>query len=772
MSRSTKYNSMWEKQKIDGAECGEWLASYPKEPCKAQCTVCNTTFDVAMSGFKAVSSHASGKKHRSNVASRKQCNSLTNYFANKESTTTIHMDSLSDDIIRAELRWSLFFVEHYVSFATAQHSDVVSKMCPDSKIASGMKIGPTKMSYILNDAVCPVFRENILSDLRESGGFYSLSLDESTDVLGCRKFVQLVISFVSTSRRKLMVLPLQTVEVMSGTAEVLERIVVETLRQNQLDLAKCTTLMTDGPSVMTGERRGFLKRMHDNAPHLLQMSTCCLHKISNAVCAACDVLGGQTEDLADNVFAYFHYTSRWACYKEVTSLLEVAEHRFLRRVEIRWVQLLPVVQRLQEQLPALKEYFFNVLPSSRPDDLKTERVQCIRRLLQDETTTLHLNFLASTLPILDKFEKLYQQNEVRIHSMYTDLRSLFRQFLLLFLNNSYVEEHQHRLTHITFESSAFLDENHVFISTANRHILQRIPNGKRVEFFTTVRLFYVKLATKLQTTLPLSDKTLRALRFLDPSKCRHTDEDNIIHLAKLLRFSETDLEQLVFEIRQYKLTSQDADVSQDVVGFWLSIDNNLVQLKRLAKMTLCLPHGNASVERIFGLLSNILSKKRNSLSDTSVDTMITILGYIQGTEQTCNHLPISDSMVKAAREAWKKYKRRLELQREQTEQKKKEDERKRKLQDDIREEMENNKKRQKILEEQTQLANKRKVIENDESLALAMIAEYQKKLCNIAAEKKLLDTKVDDLQKRKSAEEKKTANRTIDKAIRSLNSYQ
>ena len=80
---------------------------------------------------------------------------------------------------------------------------------------------------------------------------------------------------------------------------------------------------------------------------------------------------------------------------------------------------MPVVERLIEQLPSLREYFQQVLPAKRPRELCTDRVIQIRAHLSTADVELDLLFLQAVLPMLNKFEKLLQQDSLMIHKYIT-----------------------------------------------------------------------------------------------------------------------------------------------------------------------------------------------------------------------------------------------------------------------------------------------------------------------------------------------------------------
>ena len=84
--------------------------------------------------------------------------------------------------------------------------------------------------------------------------------------------------------------------------------------------------------------------------------------------------------------------------------MEVAEHRFLRHAETRFLQLLPVVERFLEQLPALLEFF-----QTASFRLSANKVSSIRERLLKPSTKCDALFLQSTLSSLNAFVLLFQR---------------------------------------------------------------------------------------------------------------------------------------------------------------------------------------------------------------------------------------------------------------------------------------------------------------------------------------------------------------------------
>ena len=98
-----------------------------------------------------------------------------------------------------ELWLATFFSEHNLSFKVMDHfSDLLPKLCPDSKIAANFKCKRTKTKCIIANALAPHFHNELVTNLKEAP--FSLIIDETTDV-STRKELALVTAKMSRSPR-------------------------------------------------------------------------------------------------------------------------------------------------------------------------------------------------------------------------------------------------------------------------------------------------------------------------------------------------------------------------------------------------------------------------------------------------------------------------------------------------------------------------------------------------------------------------------------------
>ena len=211
-----------------------------------------------------------------------------------------------------------------------------------------------------------------------------------------------------------------------------------------------------------------------------------------------------------------------------------------------------------------------------------------------------------------------------------------------------------------------------------------------------MKTFYKALASNLQRCLPLKNRTLLALKFLKPDF--HGDEEYVLYIARSLKWDSERLDELTSEWRLYSIDSSLREVRRsfldDVIGFWMKVTDasKYPHLSKIALSSLSVPCGNAAVERVFSDLSDVLTKKRNKLSEISVDSCLLVNAYLKQIEEDCVTMSISENMVLSGFNAHANFVNRLREKQKREELKKEEIAKKRKLNDEIEAEIERQKK--------------------------------------------------------------------------------
>ena len=95
--------------------------------------------------------------------------------------------------------------------------------------------------------------------------------------------------------------------------------------------------------------------------HISSIGGCTLHHVSNAAKYASQEFGEPVEEFVQDLFYFFrNHPSAVQDLEYYKKILDIEEHKVLRYVETRWLSLIPVAERILEQLPALKSLFENL----------------------------------------------------------------------------------------------------------------------------------------------------------------------------------------------------------------------------------------------------------------------------------------------------------------------------------------------------------------------------------------------------------------------------
>ena len=349
-------------------------------------------------------------------------------------------------------------------------------------------------------------------------------------------------------------------------------------------------VMSDSPNVMRGKRSGVIKQLTSVMPHLIDIGGCTLHHVSNAAKYASQEFGEPVEEFVQDLFYFFrNHPSAVQDLEYYQKILNIEQHKVLRCVETRWLSLIPVSERILEQLQALKSLFENLKSTKYLS--KQPRFSRIIRALEDPTNELYLSFLKHGLQVFEKFEKLFQSDTPLIYCLYSELIECLKKLLLRILKPNVVQNVSfHGLHRVDLSKlSDKLPENKLSVGQLAQDCLakykDKLSNLAKKDFYEKVRAFYGTAFEKLLHYLPLKSQTLKDLVFLDPMARRldHTEEA-AVRLGKRLSTTLTseEVDQIPDEIRQYsiqeipsewvyELNEEGKEIRCKVDQYWLKV---------------------------------------------------------------------------------------------------------------------------------------------------------------------------------------------------------
>lgn len=406
-----------------------------------------------------------------------------------------------------------------------------------------------------------------------------------------------------------------------------------------------------------------------------------MHHVHNAASKATGMFGGMIEEILDEIFIFLRYAKQAKNFEKAQELLDLTPLKFKRRIECRWLQIVDVVKRFIALFEPLKT-FFSGLPSK---EQKKPRVMTIRSFLDSPISLAYLYFLVFSLEPLDKFEKFFQTSEPVIHKLHDSVISLVADVCQCFLQQERIESVKRLDEFSEIPDTYQLEDKEILIGKKARDAMSNvnITTAQRTKFYSKVRSFYKELLRAFLHYLPLSNRFLRSAQMIDPLKLTEIKEEDLLYMHSQLKLT-SDRDALLLQWRKLcadsnELVSRDIDLCE----FWKAVkaSEKYVVVIRLVERLFVVPHSNASTERIFSLVKNVLKPERGSLIDKNLNGLITVKSFLNSRSLSSATLPVTRDLqrhVESSRMRYRKYldDEREREKREREEEEKREDERK------------------------------------------------------------------------------------------------
>ena len=404
-----------------------------------------------------------------------------------------------------------------------------------------------------------------------------------------------------------------------------------------------------------------------------------------------------------------------------------------------------MVERVIEQLPALRHYFAEVLPKERPHDLKVKRNSELQKSIAEKSSKLDLLFLQNVLPTVNRFEMMYQGSKPLIHSLYKSLIYLYTTLLTKFIKTEVIEVNRRKIFKAPVDKDHQLRDKDLFIGTSTRLLLSSCNEAEKASFFSRVRRFYETLALKLLSYLPLSNKFLKNLQFLCPGRPTKVEKfvkqvtSVAIEMSTIIGASQLDTLRnecrMWYLHRGHPLASDTTDIS--VEQYWHDCSTILERgiqkfptLSRLAKSCLTLPHGNSESERAFSDVAEMLTKKRNRLSAEVIESSLRLKVTMRNSSSVCHDFVIDDEMIAGGKKASQQHAIHMKEQSEKTA-----SEKQRKINQCRDEE---DQKRNEVIKKRVEMEAKENQLKEKEKAAEELLKSYQDAISQIKSDREQL----------------------------------
>ncbi|XP_063931363.1 uncharacterized protein LOC135143427 [Zophobas morio] len=523
----------------------------------------------------------------------------------------------------------------------------------DSKILQDVRLARTKCSEVVNNVVSKHETNVLVKNLKNNN--FSVLVDESTDISNHKNLCVLVkYCDNDDNKTKTNLLELVPLDAKDCSAENLYNAFKDCLYKHNIPLTNIIGIACDGANVMTGHTNSFFSRLQDDIPHVVLMKCVC-HSAALVASKACEKLPRGPEDLIRNIGSYITGSAkRCAILVEFQTYFHQEQKKILKLATTRWLSRHQCVVRILDNWTSLEHFF---VTAAAEDKLRC--AETILKDMRDVYTKAYLYFLKYALNFLNAFNALFQSNAIIIHQLQDNCNRLLLQLCSNYLKTEvcYCKDLSAiNLAHPEY----FVELKNIKLGAACESYLQSAPLAVQETVRKYCLSFYVTAGSEIQQRLPISNSIFKSMKFMDPeiifSPTRHSE----IQLTPLVNQFKSLIDETQLSVEWQNLPSSFNEQERKDLKvmpldkMWLEIanaknfDNILMfpNIGKLAKVILTLPHSNAEAERIFSLVTDIKSKKRNRMGEITLNAMCVIRSALHQSNKTCVNYAIVNDMLK------------------------------------------------------------------------------------------------------------------------------
>lgn len=566
----------------------DWLRKCNTED-EAYCSNCNKTFTIKFDGIKAIRHHAESVSHVRKVQAAKQANTMLSYF--KSNTATTKAD---DDAVRAELILTYHGIRHNHSYSSQDCGNkIVKTVFSDSKVALKMHCGRTKAEALVENVLAPYSIETMLKKIGKSP--IGIATDASNK--GNQKMFPVAIRFFDLKAGTSTFI-LDFYEDHNETSEAIANKLLQILKANKLSDNKLVSYGADNAAVNYGKHKSVFVHLKNATKNTgIIPGHCSAHIIHNTAKQALKPLSYDVECLVLKIYSEFSSSAkRVAELKEFFEFMDTEYVQLLGHVSVRFLTLLPALDRILASWDVLKSYFQSagqenvsqlvwkfVASEKEGDSLSSDKDKC------SSLPEFYIYFAHSILSILTTALKRLESEYIQPTEVYNVFYNLKTEF-------------ENRLNKQFFG----------FICSQNLH---KLTDEEKVKFKQEALMSYEKVIAYLEKWFDFGENSF--YRLCQPFNLDDELEFNAVMAVVNLMKIDVDGDALFSEICvlnsvRIKLKEKFTSSSDLWVDFFKNSDSP--NLLKIVQHIFAVPPHNAYVERAFSIMKNLWTDERNRLN--------------------------------------------------------------------------------------------------------------------------------------------------------------
>ncbi|KAG1654624.1 Transcription termination factor 2 [Nymphon striatum] len=698
------YNAKWESD----PQYKEWIGALKGDKKKALCKLCDRLILLSSMGESALKSHAKSEKHK-NIIQSKQGITLSDFgFGSSATASTsgevkkvtamftsetdlivsppledaaaapkvpgsVKSFLIKDDVLRAEILWTLKAVTSHMSFSSSKNmSELLPKMFPDSEIAKQFQCGERKMAYVCVYGLAEFFKKLLNESIK---GQFVVLFDESLNKKMQEKQMDVHVRYIDEAN-EVKTRYFGSTFLGHGTANDLMDHFTKSVLESGLPVKNMIQVSMDGPNVNWKFYGNLKKKLNDEyGTSLINIGSCGLHIVHNSFKRGMDATGWKVASFLSSLYYLFKDApARKEDYVNVTSATLMP----LKFVKHRWLENVPVCQRALDTWDSIVK-FVKATQSGQLNKPNNKSYEIVKECVNDKCFLAKLHFFKCIASLLQPFLKKYQTDKPMMPFISDDLCMIIRTLMRRFIKNEYLECSNEKLIKIDVsDKNLQVNYKKIDIGYASEKLKNVKPSEREIlEFRMECKACLVDLLKKLLEKCPATYSLVRHLSCLNPVNMASDKEVCSAKFKKVLmlllssgRISEKDCDPLLQEYGLFldnipvfgtiKFSNFDNSTNRlDSLFFEYMSGPNYIQLLSVVKLILVMSHGQASVERGFSINKEI--EVENMKEHTLVARRM-VCDHVN-TVKGVTSVDINKSLLLSVKHSRKKYEQYLEQQR-------------------------------------------------------------------------------------------------------------
>ncbi|KAH6944218.1 hypothetical protein HPB50_002348 [Hyalomma asiaticum] len=302
--KKCSFNADWTNLSV--SDYASWIRPVENDPHEAMCTVCRKTFSLSNMGHRAVSSHASSKKHIAALNFLKSASQpkLLSFFksptdaspsssagsapaATEVAVTTAPVQVsvggflFKNNVTKAEIIWCLTTIMTHGSFrSVAASAALFPLMFPTSEVAAKVQLGKDKVGYTICHGIAPYFCTMLLSSL-VNVPYLVVCFDEALNKVTQKQQMDVLIRYWDAADDSMKTRYLTSCFLDHTCAEDLASAFRKAVQE--IKGSKILQVSMDGSNVNFKFLRSLKEELRElDESHILDIGSCGLHVINSA----------------------------------------------------------------------------------------------------------------------------------------------------------------------------------------------------------------------------------------------------------------------------------------------------------------------------------------------------------------------------------------------------------------------------------------------------------------------------------------------------------